>query len=393
MKKLFALLLACALLAMGCVGEPEKSTDWTPETGVTPSPSTEALNATPSPAVSPTPSIAPSSSPSPAPSLLPSPSLSPVPSPTAAPACSLTLQSIGDAQKRVIAEFTGTNASTVYMRCKATDGWTQQTLNAQKLASIDCIYAQNATAFTYAAGAMLGDAECAVNVYVPVSTASYLFTVAPATDAFTIYKNVSNTTIRYYYVNNTGTAALAAFNCTASDYALARQTACPTSYEIGGGSNTSFTYNVSSFAEGVHYVVLNYGATDATNATISVVITVYNGAAPTPTPSPSPSPSPSPTPTPAPACTTVSAAPSTINTSAGPNTTAITTNYFNFTGTLSPTANCGFGSPVTGSCGSAPDGSCTITCDYTGQTAGPYSVSTSINGTACGGSLTVTVQS
>lgn len=268
MKKLLGLLLI-AVLAMGCA-ESAANEDWTPETGVTPSPS---LEASPSPVPSPNASLAPSPSPAPSPSALPSPSVVPSPSPSPVPECALTLQSLGDAVKRIIATFTDVSELRADIRCEANGTWTAVDLNSQKVGYRDCYYEQGATARQYVASARSGGAECQVSVSVPANANTYVFSVTPTTDSFTIDKTGSNLTTRYYFVNNTGNAALANFNCT-SNYNWTVKNVCPTSLAVNASSNTSFNFDVSTLGVGIHYVVLTYSATSAENKTVAVTLTV-----------------------------------------------------------------------------------------------------------------------
>ena len=262
-------MLLAGLLLLGCT-EQQPEEEWHPETGVTPSPS---LEAPPSPMPSPSPS--PSPNPSPTPSTAPSPSVapSPSPSPSPVPECALTLQSLGDAVKRIIATFTDVSELRADIRCEANGTWTAIDLNSQKVGYRDCYYEQGATARQYTAGARSGGAECQVSVSVPASANTYVFNVTPTTDSFTVDKTVSNTTTRYYFVSNAGNAELSAFNCT-SNYNWTVKSVCPTSIAVNGTSNTSFNFDVSTLGAGTHYVVLTYSATSAENKTVSVTLTV-----------------------------------------------------------------------------------------------------------------------
>ncbi|MFA4945973.1 MAG: hypothetical protein WC607_00315 [Candidatus Micrarchaeia archaeon] len=366
MKKIFLLLTACFLLA-GCIeSEPEPS--WVPETGVTPSP---AIEPTPSP--SPTANATPSVLPSPTIAATPSPSPSPSPEPSEMPSCSITLQSLGTAQKRVIVSFVNILENEAEIRCSPVSAWHEFDLNAQKTGYYDCQYVQNATSFTYTATARAGTVECQVAIIIDASSYSYEWTVTPSSDAFTIEKTVGNTTTRSYSLNNTGTGTLASVNATSSQ-TWATLSSISSSVSPAAVGSAGFLFNAASLSVGTHTATLTFSAANAANKTVAVTLTVTETA------------------TLVPSCTTASASPATVNTTAGPNTSVITMNYLGFAGVLTPVFSCGFGIAPVGACGLTPAGSCTATCDYAGAPVAAYAATSSLNGTVCSGSVAVTVQ-
>lgn len=365
MNKVFGLLLL-GLLLFGCVGE-APTEDWTPE-GVSIAPSIEA-EPTPSPAPSPSPSI--EASPSPIPSAEPTEEPEPTPSSSPEPeaSCSITLQSLGDAEKRIIVTFENYGGVAGEVQCTPAGSWHEIGLNTQQMGYYDCIFEQEATETSYTVTARGGTATCSVTVHVPASTVTSSFTVSPSSDAFNVDKTVSNTTIRYYLITNTGDAQLTGIICNSS-VAWVNSINCPSSLAVNGTSNASYSFNSATLNVGLNQAVLTFEASGAEDFPVGVEVTVTETAV-TPT------------------CTMGTANPSTVNaTNVTYSTTTVSMTYSDFTGTLTPLFDCG-SAVVSGEQCNA--GTCTADCEYISTPLGDYQITASLSGVACEGNAPISV--
>ncbi len=382
MKKLVATLFI-ALLLFGCITS--ETREWKPENvDASPVPSISVPTTTIQPSPSPTPTPSPTPSPSPAPTA--NATITPSPNPTATitpdqAECTLTVQNLGeDNEKRIIVQLNVADGN-AYIQCNSTSGWQQITLDQSNLGYLDCSYTQNASEKYYAAKAKSNNAECSATVTIAAETLSYGYTIngsGSLSDSFTVDKN-DNSTTRQYLLNNTGEGELTGFACSSEDD-WAEHTSCPSNLLPNATTYVTYSFDVTGLEAGVYSTALTLECDEDSDHTIAVTMTVTET---------------TPAPAPIPTCEMTSASPSSINRTDNVTNSIITLNFYNFSGTITPVFDSSLGGTSTGdeSCGAAPDGTCTVTWNFTGATAGTNSITAILNSTySCTGSVDVEVK-